>query len=339
MSKRDYYEILGVEKTASEEDIKKSYRKLAMKFHPDRNPDDPTAEASFKEAKEAYETLSDANKRASYDQFGHQQPGRAPNNGFGQGFADAFRRHFHQEPQAQTNSDIGLRVQISLEEANGGLSKTIKYKRVVGCKTCDATGSKSKAPEQCKVCGGQGRINRRYGPSTFVVETCTDCSGKGTKVTDPCGDCNGQGMKQEDAESDVRFPAGSNDNIVIRSHGKGNSEFPNLPSGDLMIHVQVKPHAKFQRMADDLACELPIDFVTAILGGETDIETLEGDKLSVSIPPHTLNGKQLRLKNKGMRKLNSGDKGNLYLIVNITFPTLITDEQKDLLEKFKDTQK
>jgi molecular chaperone DnaJ len=336
MSKRDYYEILGVAKAASEEEIKKSYRKLAMKFHPDRNPDNPEAEASFKEAKEAYEALSNPETREAYDRYGHQENG---GHRRGPSFEDLFRQHFNQANQRPvTNSEVHLQIRITLEEANAGVTKNVKYKKVIGCKTCDCTGSKGKKPDQCKVCSGQGEVARQFGPNTFMRSTCDACNGSGSKVTDPCGPCNGQGHIQEAAEGNIRLPAGSNESIVIRAQGKGNVEHDNLSPGDLMIHVIVAPHERFQRMVDDLACELPVDFVTAILGGEVELKSIDDETLSVTIPAHTGHGKQLRLKNKGMRKLNSGDKGDLYVVVKVVYPSELTAEQKSLLQQFKATQ-
>ena len=340
MTKRDYYEVLGVAKNASEEDIKKSYRKLAMKYHPDRNPDDAVAaEASFKEVKEAYEQLSDPVKREAYDRFGHQEPGQGPYRGGGTSFQDAFDamfRHARQQ-QVRRNGDVTMSIEITLEEAFAGVTKNMKYSRYVGCTPCESTGSKSKKPDQCKVCSGHGQVLRAHGNGFHSQEQCDVCLGRGTKASDPCGTCNGQGYTEVAAEGDVRLPTGCNEQIAIRSQGKGHQMDTSLPPGDLMIHVTITHHERFQRMNDHLACQGDIDVITAMLGGEIRVETIDEDLLAVSIPPGTPHGKQLRLKGKGMRKLNSGERGDLYIVTNLVFPTM-TPEQKTLLEQFRDIE-
>lgn len=339
MSKRDYYEVLGVAKTATAEDIKKAYRSLAMKYHPDRNSE-PDAEDKFKEAKEAYEHLSDTDKRAAYDSYGHQDNTHHARGGFSN-FEEMFRRHFkqkQQQPHVEPNRPAQQHIELTLEEANAGCTKRVKYQRVVGCKTCDATGSKSKAPEMCKACNGMGQVVREPMPGFRIADTCHACMGKGTHVTDPCDDCQGSGLKYEYAEGDIRIPAGATESIIIRSAGKGHQQNVALPPGDLMVHIQILPHQRFQRMGNDLACEIEVDFITAILGGPARLETIHGDTLELTIEANTNPGRQLRLKNQGMNKLNSHERGNLFAVVKLKAPTDLTEEQKELLKKFQELE-
>lgn len=338
MNKRDYYEVLGVAKNASDDDIKKAYRKLAMKFHPDRNIDDPIgAEEKFKEVKEAFETLEDSNKRSNYDTYGHEGPQH--NHFDSSAFAEAFRRHFGQQaPRPIQNSDVHLRVRITLEEANAGLVKHIKYKRVVGCATCDGTGSKSKTPSKCKACNGTGAVEQNI--SGFLMRArCNVCQGSGQSIDDPCSDCNGVGTITETREGDIRIPAGVDESVTIRANKGGNQEHVNKEPGDLLVGVIITPHERFQRMANDLACRFEVDFVTAIIGGEKTFITLSGDELVVTIPPGSSEGNQMRLKNQGMTIRNTGSKGDLYLVIGVAFPTSLSDEQKALLVKFKELSK
>lgn len=336
MTKRDYYEVLGIASDASEDDIKKAYRKLAMKYHPDRNPDDQAkAEESFKEVKEAYEHLSDGNKRAHYDNFGHSDGNANRHHGSSFDFDEMFRRHFDQARQKpQQNSPVQEVINLTLEEANSGLTKHIRYRRVVGCTTCDSTGSKSKKPDQCKVCSGKGMVNVRFGPA-LMMQPCQACNGKGSTVTDPCGTCSGKGQVTEFAEGDIRIPPGMNENVMIRSAGRGHQENSALPPGDLLVRANIEQHHKFQRMSDDLAARLEIDVITSIIGGSVKFENLQGDVLEVTINPGTEDGSKMRLKNQGMRKLNSKEKGDLYIVPSVTYPSDLTEEQKDLLIKFK----
>lgn len=346
MAKRDYYEILGVPRNATGDDIKKVYRSLAMKYHPDRNMDKTDAEkaeveAKFKEMNEANDCLSDVAKRDEYDRYGHQEPGRKQSSGFGPGFAEHFRRHFHQQQQRQQkpeNRPCVEHIEITLEEADAGCEKRIKYRRAVGCKTCDMTGSKSKSPEQCKACNGMGQVAREPMPGFRIAEPCNACQGKGTRVTDPCDDCHGYGAIDDYATGDIRIPAGMNEHVMIRSSGRGHQYDLSQPPGDLIIQCHILPHERFQRMGDDLACEIEIDVVTAILGGQARLEVLNGDVLELNIEAGTNPGKQLRLKGQGMRLLNSHEKGNLYAVAKLKFPSDLTQEQKELLTKFKELE-
>jgi molecular chaperone DnaJ len=344
MTKRDYYEVLGVSKNASEEEIKKAYRKLAMKYHPDRNLEDPTsAEAAFKEVGEAYEVLSDEKKREEYNQYGHQESGGSRSSGGFRGFAEAFHRHFHQQHQAQQaqrqfNSPAQEWVGLTLEEADAGCTKHIRYKRVIGCAPCEATGSKSKSPEKCKACNGMGQVKVQVGPNFYAAQECDACDGAGTRVNDPCTSCNGVGHTEEYAEGDIRIPPGMNENVMIRSKGRGHQEDPTKEPGDLAVRAQIYHHERFQRMVDDLACQVDVDAITAIVGGSVNVVNLQGDTLEVTIAPGTEPGQKLRLKNQGMRKLNQSAKGDLYVVPNIVYPKNLTDEQKELLAKFKEIE-
>lgn len=337
MTKRDYYEVLGLAKNASDEEIKKSYRKLAMKYHPDRNPDDDgTAEAKFKEVGEAYEHLSDAKKREQYDQFGHQESGGSHSHGGFRGFSDAFHRHFNQRQQRpQQNSPAQVFVDITLEEADTGIAaKRVKYKRAMGCTVCETTGSKSKSPVHCKACNGMGQVNVKMG-GFHMPMPCNACDGKGTHVTDPCDTCHGEGQTIENAEGEIRIPPGMNENVMIRAQGRGHQEDPKLPPGDLAVRVHIEDHPRFQRMIDDLATGVEVDPITAMIGGTVQLENLQGDILEVSINPGTEYGSKMRLKNQGMRRLNSSEKGDLYVVPVMKVIKTLTEEQKELLAKFK----
>lgn len=340
MTKRDYYEVLGLAKGASDDDIKKAYRKLAMKYHPDRNPEDPAkAEEAFKEVKEAYETLSEPEKREAYDRFGHAQPGQGAHHGFGAGFAEMFRRFNEQQQRqrqasAQRNTSIQVHVEISLEEADTGAKKIISYKRHVGCKTCDATGSKSKSPETCKSCNGQGVVNYEIAPGFFHQQECNVCNGRGKVAVDPCDTCKGQGIVQEESEGEFTIPAGMDDHVTIKSTGRGNQENPSLPAGDLLIRTTTRHHERFYRMASDLGCEIKIDPITMIVGGVSKFKNLRGDTIEVIIPPNSEYGMKFRLKNQGMTKLNTNERGYLFVVPAIRYVTP-TEEQKELLVKFK----
>lgn len=342
MTKRDYYEVLGVSKGSSDEEIKKAYRKLAMKYHPDRNLEDQaTAEAAFKEVGEAYECLSDQKKKEEYDQYGHpNSSGSHSQHGGFNGFSDAFHRHFNQrrQPQQSQNSPAQIVVDITLEEADSGISsKRVKYKRAIGCKICEQTGSKSKSPTRCKACNGSGQVAVSVG-GFHMPMACDACFGKGTHVTDPCDVCHGARQVVENAEGEIRIPPGMNENVMIRASGRGHQEDPSLPPGDLAVRVNIKDNTKFQRMIDDLACGVEVDPITALIGGTVQLENLQGDILEVKINPFTEFGSKMRLKNQGMRRLNSSEKGDLYVVPVIKYPKDLTDEQKELLVKFKEIE-
>jgi molecular chaperone DnaJ len=341
MLKRDYYEVLGVARDESPDNIKKAYRKLAMKYHPDRNLDDKeSAEKNFKELNEANEVLSNPSERAEYDHHGHidtsQKPRRNPN-----AHADFFGSHFAQRARhnnVKLNSDIRIPIEISLEEADAGLSKIITYNRIIGCKTCDSTGSKSKKPDTCIYCGGAGYHMHSTSMGFNVANECNECRGTGKRVSDPCDDCGGTGHIVVSAEYEIQIPPGINEHVMVRGVGYGNAEFDNLQPGNLLIPIHIKNHQIFQRMADNLACKIDINFVTAIIGGDVNIENLRGSTLIVSVPPASYAGKQLKIKNQGMRKMRVDERGDLFAVVNVIYPSNISEEQKALLVKFAELE-
>ncbi len=351
MAKQDYYEILGVARNASEAEIKKAYRRLAMKYHPDRNPDDKTVEAKFKEAKEAYEVLSDAQKRAAYDQFGHAgiDPSMAGGGGFysagaGANFADIFGDVFGDifgatrrgggGSRAYRGADLRYRLELSLEDAVQGTEVRI---RVPGLDTCDACkGSGAKAgtsPAPCRTCGGQGQVRMQQGFFS-IQQTCPECRGSGKVITSPCPACRGQGRVERTKTLSVKVPAGVDDGDQIRLAGEGEAGENGGPPGDLFVQVRLKPHPIFKREQDDLYCEMPISFATAVLGGELEIPTLEG-RAAIKIPPATQSEKVFRLRGKGVRNVRTGHVGDLYCRVNVETPVNLTAEQKALLEQFE----
>lgn len=337
MSKRDYYEVLGVDKKASESDIKKSYRKLAMEHHPDRNQGDKSAEEKFKEVKEAYEALSDPQKRQHYDQVGHADEHQG--HGFSQrDFEEMFRRYAAgqggQKTHKHQNSNVQLQVEISLEEAALGLEKTVVYNKAIDCKTCDGTGSKSKTLATCKSCSGSGYVEQRMGPMVTRT-TCHNCGGSGKTIDDPCSDCNGNGHTAKKTTGTITIPAGINDGTTIRVGGQGHNETVGLPSGDLLVVIHVTPHKLFERHGKDLARLLEIDFITAILGGTVQIDTIYGDTLEITIPEFSDNGKQLRIKDNGLPGINDKTKGHMYCVIKIVMPTSLTDEQRKTLELYR----
>ena len=328
--KRDYYTVLGLGRDASEEDIKKSYRKLAMKHHPDRNPDDKAAEEKFKEAKEAYEILSDAKKRAAYDQFGHAgvDPaagfggGRGPfgpggPEGFG-GFADAFGDIFGEIFGQQSTrgrgtgmfrgADLRYNLDLSLEEAARGTEAKIRIPTLEACGTCHGTGAKpGTQPKPCTTCGGRGEVRVSQGFFS-IQQTCPTCHGSGKVVTDPCPACDGAGRTRKHKTLSVKIPAGVDHEDRIRLGGEGEAGVNGGPPGDLYVVVQLKPHAVFQREGADLHCEMPVSFATAALGGEIEIPTLDG-QAKIRIPAETQTGQVFRLRNKGIRPVRGSVTG------------------------------
>ncbi|MBU3724181.1 MAG: molecular chaperone DnaJ [Burkholderiaceae bacterium] len=355
MSKRDYYEVLGVAKNASDEDLKKAYRKLAMKYHPDRNPGDQSAEEKFKEAKEAYEMLSDAEKRAAYDRFGHA--GVDPNaggfgggaQGFGAGgFADAFGDIFGDifggaaggrggrggRSNVYRGADLRYSMEITLEQAANGMTTEIKVPTWETCGTCEGTGAKpGTQPETCKTCGGQGQVRMQQGFFS-IQQTCPSCHGTGKTIKDPCGTCRGDGRIRKQKTLEVKIPAGIDDGMRIRSAGNGEPGVNGGPSGDLYVEIGIKPHRVFSRDGDDLHCEVPISFARAALGGSVDVPTL-GGKASFDVAEGTQSGKTFRLRGKGIRNVRSGLPGDLYCHVLIETPVKLTDKQRRLLQDFE----
>lgn len=348
MAKRDYYEILGVNRDASEEEIKKAYRKLAMKHHPDRNPDSKQAEEKFKEAKEAYEMLSDPQKRAAYDQYGHAGvdpnaggPGAA--GGFG-GFADAFGDIFgeifgggrgggHGGAGVYRGADLRYNLEISLEEAARGTETRIRIPAMEECDACHGSGAKpGTTPVTCGTCGGSGQVRIQQGFFS-IQQTCPTCHGSGRQIKDPCGTCHGAGRVKKHKTLHVKIPAGIDEGDRIRLAGEGEHGVNGGPSGDLYVQIHIKPHSVFQRDGDDLHCEMPISFATAALGGEIEIPTLDG-AAKVRIPAETQSGKVLRLRGKGIRGVRSSVQGDLMCHVAVETPVNLTERQRELLREF-----
>jgi molecular chaperone DnaJ len=336
MTKRDYYEVLGVEKSATDDDIKKAYRKLAMQHHPDRNQDNKEeAEEKFKEIKEAYETLSDANKRANYDQYGHEGA-QFDQNIFEEFFRRAYGQHAARPQRVRRNAEVREVIQVTLEEVATGVEKQVAYTKASSCHTCEGTGSKSKQKSICKACNGTGGIQQRMGPMVTQA-TCHQCLGAGESVSDKCGDCGGKGYTTSTHTGTIKVPAGVNHGTLIRVAGHGHKQYDDLPPGDLLVQVVVEDHPRFERHGADLATLIELDFVTAILGGSVVIDTVDGDRIEVTIPEFSETGKQLRIKNKGLPKMNSNEKGHLFCVLKVVMPTSITEEQRALLQKYKET--
>jgi len=345
MSKKDYYETLDVSRDASEADLKKAYRRLAMKHHPDRNTDDSEAsEAKFKEAKEAYEVLTDANKRAAYDQYGHAgvdpSMGGGPGRGaggfedvFGDVFGDIFGGGGGRRQRAQRGSDLQYNLELSLEDAVFGTEVKIRVPTLVSCKTCSGSGAKEgTSASTCTTCGGAGQVRMQQG-FFAVQQTCPQCRGKGKMITDPCTDCHGQGRKQEQKTLSVKVPAGVDTGDRIRLANEGEAGESGAPNGDLYVQMHVKPHDIFTRDDNDLFCEMPISLGTAALGGEIEVPTLNG-KLRLKIPAETQTGKSFRMRGKGVKPVRGGATGDLLCRVNVETPVKLSNKQKDMLKEF-----
>ena len=351
MSKRDYYDVLGVAKNASEAEIKKAYRRLAMKHHPDRNTGDKAtdAEKSFKEAKEAYEVLSDGQKRAAYDQFGHA--GVDPSmggGGFGGGaggasFSDIFGDVFGDifgggrgggggGSRVQRGADLRYNLELSLEDAVNGTSVKIKVPTWVKCDTCGGSGAKKgSSPKTCGTCQGAGQVRMQQGFFS-VQQTCPTCHGRGTVIEDPCGSCRGQGRVQETKTLSVKVPPGVDTGDRIRLQGEGEAGDHGGPPGDLYVQVHVREHAIFTRDDSHLYCEVPIAFTTAALGGELEVPTLDG-KVMLKIPEGTQTGKMFRMRGKGIKPVRGGPQGDLICRVVVETPVKLNDEQRGLLRQ------
>jgi molecular chaperone DnaJ len=351
MAKRDYYETLGVAKNASEEEIKKSYRKLAMKYHPDRNPDSKESEDKFKEAKEAYEMLTNPEKREAYDRYGHAgvDPNMGGGGGFGgggAGFADAFGDIFGDifgggarggrgaGPQVYRGADLRYNLEITLEQAASGFDTTIRVPSWDKCETCHGSGAKpGTAPTTCPTCAGHGQVRMQQGFFS-IQQTCPKCHGTGKVVTDPCAPCGGAGRIKRNKTLEVKIPAGIDNGMRIRSSGNGEPGTNGGPPGDLYVEIHIKQHQVFQREGDDLHCEMPISFAKAALGGEIEVPTLNG-KASFTIPEGTQSGKTFRLRSKGIKGVRSGYVGDLFCHVVIETPVKLTDKQKEMLRDFE----
>ena len=346
MAKRDYYQVLGLNRDASDEDIKKSYRKLAMKFHPDRNPDNPRAEEQFKEAKEAYEVLTNAQKRAAYDNYGHAGVDHSAAAGAGAGagfsnFADAFGDIFGDmfggargaRSQVFRGADLRYNLEITLEQAAHGYETKIRIPTMAACTTCNGSGARpGSKPQTCPTCHGSGQVRMTQGFFS-IQQTCPRCHGTGKIVPNPCTTCNGAGRLKHQKTLAVKIPAGVDEGDRVRLSGEGEAGVNGGPAGDLYVQMSLKPHAVFQREGDDLHCEMPIGFATAALGGEISIPTLDG-KAEIKVPSESQSGKTFRLRGKGIKGVRSSAPGDLYCHVVIETPVNLTARQKELLREF-----
>ena len=352
MSKRDYYEVLGINKSANKDEIKKAYRKLALKYHPDKNKGDKAAEEKFKEASEAYHVLSDDKRKNNYDQFGHAAfQGAGGQGGFGNfdfssSFSDIFEDVFGDfgfgsstgSRRGRSNnrgSDLRYDVSIDLDDAFTGTEKKINYTTFKKCKTCLGSGAKpGSKPAACNYCGGQGKIRSNQGFFT-IQQTCPECSGVGEKITNPCKNCSGMGKIQSSESVSVKIPKGVDDGTRIRLAGKGEAGSKGGAYGDLYLFVSVEPHSIFKRSEENLYYELPISIADAALGTTVEVPSIDGGKTKIKIPSGTQSGKQLRLKGKGMPILRRNISGDLYIRIITEVPTSLTKKQKELLEEFK----
>ena len=355
-NKRDFYDILGVARNATDEEIKKSYRKLAMKYHPDRNPDSKEAEDKFKEAKEAYEMLSDPQKRAAYDQYGHagvdpNMGGMGGGQGFG-GFSDAFGDIFGDifgggaaggrggrgGPQVYRGADLRYSMEISLEEAAHGHETQIRVPSWSNCEHCGGEGAEPGTKvETCGTCHGAGQVRVSQGFFS-MQQTCPRCNGSGKHIPKPCKKCHGAGKTKSQKTLEVKIPAGIDDGMRIRSTGNGEPGVNGGPSGDLYVEVHIKEHSVFERDGDDLHCQMPISFIDAALGGEIQVPTLSG-KASFDVPEGTQSGKTFRLRSKGIKSLRTSLPGDLYIHVQVETPVKLNQEQKDILKKLDESLK
>lgn len=347
MAKRDYYEVLGVSKDASDADLKKAYRKLAMKFHPDRNPDDNSAEEKFKEVKEAHDVLSDSQKRATYDQFGHagiensMGGGGAGGAGFGDIFDSVFGDIFgggggRGGERVYRGADLRYELSLSLEEAVAGTTVKIRVPKQVECEPCHGTGAKKGSePVTCTTCNGVGQVRMQQGFFS-VQQTCPQCRGAGKMIKDPCSACRGQGRVRDNKTISVKVPAGVDTGDRIRLSGEGEAGQNRGPAGDLYVDVAVKEHPIFTRDDSDLHCEVPISFATAALGGEFEVPTLDG-RVKLKIPAESQSGKMFRLRGKGVKSVRGSMKGDLLCRIVVETPVNLSKKQKELLREFDQT--
>jgi molecular chaperone DnaJ len=355
MSKKDYYDILGVTKKATPEEIKKAYRSLAMKYHPDRNQGDKTAEGKFKEASEAYQVLSDPKKKSSYDQFGHSafEGGAGGAGGFdfggfeSGGFSDIFDDFFgdfmgsgrsgkgSKKSRSNRGSDLKINLEITLEEAYLGKKQIINLSSNEKCEKCSGSGAEpGSKPKKCSTCGGHGKVRTQQGFFT-LQQTCPDCEGDGEMLSNPCKDCKGSGSTKTKKNLSIQIPQGVDDGTQIRLSGKGDAGYRGGSNGDLYVFITVEKHKIFQRSEENLYYKLPISMIDAALGTEIEVPTIDGGKSKVKIPAGTQSGKQFRLKGKGMPILRENNFGDLYLEVNVIIPESLSKEQRVLLEKLK----
>ncbi len=348
-TKRDYYETLGLAKNATDEEIKKAYRKMAMKYHPDRNPDSKEAEEKFKEAKEAYEMLSDTSKREAYDRFGHAgvdpNMGGGGGAGFNGGFADAFGDIFgdifggggaggRSRSNVYRGADLKYNLEITLDQAAAGFDTQIRVPSWDECEVCHGSGAKpGTKPTTCPTCNGNGQVRMQQGFFS-IQQTCPKCHGSGKIIPEPCNSCGGQGRIKKNKTLEVKIPAGIDDGMRIRSTGNGEPGVNGGPPGDLYVEIHIKQHAVFERDGDDLHCQMPISFITAALGGDIEVPTLNG-KASFTVPEGTQSGKTFRLRGKGIKGVRSAYAGDLYCHVAVETPIKLTDKQKALLREFE----
>ncbi len=358
MAKRDYYDVLGVARGASAEELKKAYRQKAKELHPDRNSDNPNAEAQFKEVNEAYDVLKDGDKKAAYDRYGHAAfeggsrgggggAGYGGNADFASAFSDVFEDLFGDfmggrggaggggRSRAQRGSDLRYNLRVSLEEAYSGVQKTINVPTSVSCDTCRGTGAEGGAePVTCPTCSGMGKVRAQQG--FFTVErTCPTCNGMGQIVKNPCRSCGGAGRTEKERALSVNIPAGVETGTRIRLAGEGEAGLRGGPSGDLYIFIEVREHPIFQRDSVNLFCRVPISITTAALGGEVEVPTIDGGKARVKVPAGAQTGKQLRLRAKGMPALRGGGSGDMVLELAVETPVNLTARQRELLEEFE----
>lgn len=353
MAKRDYYEILGVSKGASADEIKKGYRTKAKELHPDRNTDNPKAEAQFKEANEAYEVLKDANKKAAYDRYGHAafengmgggggRPGGGGQGDFASAFSDVFDDLFGDfmggqrggGRRAARGNDLRYNLRIDLEEAYTGLQKTITVPTAVECDTCHGSGAEGGAePQTCPTCSGMGKVRAQQG--FFTVErTCPTCNGMGQTIKNPCKSCHGQGRVEKEKSLSVNIPAGVETGTRIRLAGEGEAGMRGGPTGDLYIFIEVREHKLFEREGNNLFCRVPVSMTDAALGGDIEVPTIDGGRSRVKIPQGSQSGRQMRLRAKGMPALRGAGAGDMFIELAVETPVNLTSKQKELLREF-----
>ncbi|AGI74360.1 chaperone protein DnaJ [Octadecabacter arcticus 238] len=356
MSKRDYYEILGLSKGASADEIKKGYRQKAKELHPDRNTDKPDAEGQFKEAGEAYEVLKNADKKAAYDRYGHAafeggmgggggRPGAGGQGDFGSAFSDIFddlfgnvggARGAGRQSRASRGNDLRYNLRITLEEAFAGLQKTVTVPTAVGCGSCKGTGAEGGSePQTCPTCSGMGKVRAQQG--FFTVErTCPTCNGMGQTIKNPCHECHGAGRVEKEKSLSVNIPAGVETGTRIRLAGEGEAGMRGGPTGDLYIFIEVRDHDLFEREVNNLFCRVPVSMATAALGGDIEVPTIDGGRSRVKIPAGSQSGRQMRLRAKGMPALRGGGPGDMFIEMAVETPVNLTSKQKELLREFED---
>jgi molecular chaperone DnaJ len=345
VAKRDYYDVLGVAKSSSKDEIKKAYRKLALKYHPDKTKGDKNSEEKFKEASEAYHILSDEKRKTNYDQFGHAAFEGGTGQGFGgfdtSSFSDIFEDFFGDfgggtsRRSSNRGNDLRYDLNITLEEAYSGLEKNIKYTTYKKCNDCSGSGAaKGSKPTSCSYCGGKGKVRTNQGFFT-IQQTCPQCSGYGENISNPCTDCGGNGKTQSSENVTVKIPKGVDDGTRIRLSGKGEAGAKGGSNGDLYLFISIDNHNIFKRSEENLYYELPITFSDAALGTNVEVPSIDGGKSKIKIPPGTQHGKQFRLKGKGMPVLRRSTLGDLYIRIITEVPISLSKKQKELLEEFK----